>query len=170
MLSTTARPTDQVLTCTNRRQQQLQQQQQQTQQQQLQTTSFQFNPNTPTKFRRRDSLPGQGLTTMNGAEPKSEPGSMSAVSAPPQVVGMWTTPTSQGMRPRPATIHEGFSYCMGEEYGALPSWDSSGLSLQQTPSDTISRPISVHGDYYSAPPMENSEWRMWMPDCRATCD
>jgi hypothetical protein len=71
--------------------------------------------------------------------------------------GVWTTPTSQGMRPRPATIHEGFSYCMGEEYGALPSWDSSALSMHQTPSDTMSRPISVHQEFYPATTMESSE-------------
>lgn len=75
---------------------------------------------------------------------------------------MWTTPIAAGMRPRPATIHEGFSYCMGEGYVGLPAWDSSSLPLQQqqqqpTPSDTVpSRPISVHQEYYTPTPMENS--------------
>jgi len=71
--------------------------------------------------------------------------------------GVWTTPTSQGMRPRPATIHEGFSYSMVEGYEGLPSWDSSTLPMQHTPSDTMSRPISVHQDFYPATTMEGSE-------------
>lgn len=72
--------------------------------------------------------------------------------------GVWTTPTSQGMRPRPATIHEGFSYSMGDDYGTLPSWDSSPLPMQQTPSDAMSRPVSVHQqDFYPVTTMENSE-------------
>lgn len=81
------------------------------------------------------------MLTMNGNElaAKTEP------MGTPQSV--WTTPTSQGMRPRPATIHESLSYCMGEAYEGLPAWDSS--HLQHTPSDTIpSRPISVHQDFY----------------------
>lgn len=78
--------------------------------------------------------------------------------------GMWTTPTSAGMRPRPATIHEGFSYCMDQGYDVLPAWDSSTLPLhqqqqqqqQQTPSDTVSsRPISVHQEFYPPTTMEN---------------
>lgn len=72
--------------------------------------------------------------------------------------GVWTTPTSQGMRPRPATIHEGFSYSMSDDYGTLPSWDSSPLPMQQTPSDAMSRPVSVHQqDFYPVTTMENSE-------------
>ncbi|KAL2879702.1 hypothetical protein SGCOL_005032 [Colletotrichum sp. CLE4] len=71
--------------------------------------------------------------------------------------GVWTTPTSQGMRPRPATIHEGFSYSMGDDYGTLPSWDSSPLPMQQTPSDAMSRPVSVHQqDFYPVTTMENN--------------
>lgn len=76
--------------------------------------------------------------------------------------GMWTTPTSSGMRPRPATIHEGFSYCMDEGYDGLPAWDSSTLPMQQqqqqqqTPSDTVSsRPISVHQEFYPPTTMES---------------
>lgn len=75
--------------------------------------------------------------------------------------GMWTTPTSNGLRPRPATIHEGFSYCMEESYDGLPAWDSSTLPMQQqqqqhTPSDTVSsRPISVHQEFYPPTTMEN---------------
>jgi hypothetical protein len=68
----------------------------------------------------------------------------------------WTTPTS---RPRPATIHEGFSYCVPEDYGTLPSWDTaSQLSLQQTPSEgVISRPISVHQDFFPGTPIDHAD-------------
>lgn len=123
----------------------------------VQTPSFQFNPNN--KFT-RDAPPRTApMATMNGAEvsvkPETMPAAAAAAAAAP--AGVWTTPSSQGMRPRPATIHEGFSYCMGEEYGALPSWDSSGMPMQQTPSDAMSRPMSVHQEFYTAPPMENSE-------------
>ncbi len=90
------------------------------------------------------------IVTMNGTEAQIKTEGM-----PPQ--GVWTTPTTQGMRPRPATIHEGFSYCMGEGYEGLPSWDSSTLPMQQTPSDTVSRPISVHQEFYPATTMDGSK-------------
>ena len=92
---------------------------------------------------------------MNGSDlpPKTEP-----MGVAPQ--GVWTTPSTQGMRPRPATIHEGFSYCMGEGYEGLPSWDSSALPMQQTPTDAMSsRPISVHEQFYPTTSMEQSECR-----------
>ncbi|KAL1904464.1 hypothetical protein Sste5344_009811 [Sporothrix stenoceras] len=54
---------------------------------------------------------------------------------------MWTTPTSQGLRPRPATIHEGFSYCMSEAYDGLTSWDTSSTTQSQ------SRPVSMHQEF-----------------------
>ncbi|KAI3400922.1 hypothetical protein diail_1129 [Diaporthe ilicicola] len=78
--------------------------------------------------------------------------------------GVWTTPSSTGMRPRPATIHEGFSYCVDESYQGLPAWDSSTLPMhqqqqQQTPSDTVSsRPISVHQEFYPPTTLENGHW------------
>ncbi len=73
--------------------------------------------------------------------------------------GAWTTPTSHGMRPRPATIHEGFSFCVGEGFEGVPAWDGSQLQMHQTPSDAMSsRPISVHQDFYPATTMENSEY------------
>jgi hypothetical protein len=75
--------------------------------------------------------------------------------------GGWTAPTTQGMRPRPATIHEGFSYCVDGGYDGLPSWDSSAVSLQPTSTESMSRPISGHQDFYPATTMENSE----LPDC-----
>ncbi|KAJ2897505.1 hypothetical protein MKZ38_004628 [Zalerion maritima] len=73
--------------------------------------------------------------------------------------GVWTTPTSQPtMKPRPATIHEGFSYCVSESYDGLPSWDSSAMSQQQTPSETMSRPVSMHQDFYPPTSMESNSW------------
>ncbi|KAM7192686.1 meiotic expression up-regulated protein 26 [Naviculisporaceae sp. PSN 640] len=87
-----------------------------------------------------------------------QPVKMESVTTAPQGT-LWTTPTSQGMRPRPATIHEGFSYCMGEGFEGVPAWDPSSLQMQQTPSDTMSsRPISVHQDYYPATTMESNTW------------
>ncbi|KAJ0109248.1 hypothetical protein J7T55_009579 [Diaporthe amygdali] len=68
------------------------------------------------------------------------------------------------MRPRPATIHEGFSYCVDESYHGLPAWDSSTLPMHQqqqqnTPSDTVSsRPISVHQEFYPPTTLENGHW------------
>lgn len=119
---------------------------------QIQTPSFTFT--SPHSKFSRDVPPPRPppIVTMNGNEMPVKPDSLGA----PQ--GVWTTPTSQGMRPRPATIHEGFTYCMGEGFEGLPSWDSSALSMDQTPSDTMSsRPISVHQDFYPPTTMENSE-------------
>ncbi|KAL2022272.1 hypothetical protein VTK56DRAFT_5670 [Thermocarpiscus australiensis] len=87
-------------------------------------------------------------TTMPG-KPESMPG--------PQ--GVWMMPATQGMRPRPATIHEGFSYCVAEGFGGLPAWDSASLQMQQTPSDAISSgPISVPQDFYPATTMGSNTW------------
>ncbi|KAI1337940.1 hypothetical protein F5Y15DRAFT_138476 [Xylariaceae sp. FL0016] len=119
--------------------------------QQIQTPAFTFNPNN--KFR-RDVPPSRSapVVTMNGSEmtPKTE-----ASAAP---TGVWTTPTSQGPRPRPATIHEGFSFCAGEEYGTLPSWDTSSALTMHTPSDTMSRPVSMHQDFYPMSTMDHNPW------------
>jgi len=71
--------------------------------------------------------------------------------------GSWTVPSTQGMRPRPATIHEGFSYCVGEAYEGLPSWDPSSVGMQHTPTEALSRPISVHQDLYPMTTLDNSE-------------
>ncbi|KAK6950019.1 hypothetical protein Daesc_008342 [Daldinia eschscholtzii] len=72
--------------------------------------------------------------------------------------GVWTTPTSQEPRPRPATIHEGFSFCAGEEFGTIASWETpSGLTIH-TPSDTMSRPVSMHQDFYPVTTMDSSPW------------
>ncbi|KAL2164534.1 hypothetical protein VTH06DRAFT_3750 [Thermothelomyces fergusii] len=98
----------------------------------------------------------------------------------------WMVPTSQGLRPRPATIHEGFSFCLAGEFGGLPAWDPSALQMQLSPppppttataaadirtttatttttttttSDTTSsRPVSVHQDFYPASTIENDAW------------
>ncbi|KAI0114869.1 hypothetical protein F4814DRAFT_296570 [Daldinia grandis] len=72
--------------------------------------------------------------------------------------GVWTTPTSQEARPRPATIHEGFSFCAGEEFGTIASWETpSGLTIH-TPSDSMSRPVSMHQDFYPVTTMDSSPW------------
>ncbi|KKA28064.1 hypothetical protein TD95_003652 [Thielaviopsis punctulata] len=74
--------------------------------------------------------------------------------------GIWQTPIS-AIRPRPATIHEGFSSCCSsEEYGSLPAWDSSTLSLQQTPSDTMcsSRPVSMHQEFFTPVTSDCGSW------------
>src|SRR5690606_30493074 len=64
---------------------------------------------------------------------------------------VWSAPTSQGMRPRPATIHEGFSFCVGEGFEGLPAWDSSTLQMQHPAHDPMtSRPLSIHQDFYPA--------------------
>ncbi|KAI1321864.1 hypothetical protein F5Y16DRAFT_413616 [Xylariaceae sp. FL0255] len=61
----------------------------------------------------------------------------------------WTTPTTQSSsRPRPATIYEGFSFCAGEEFSSMPHWDSSSALGMQTPSDSLSRPVSMHQHFY----------------------
>ncbi|KAK4456601.1 hypothetical protein QBC42DRAFT_322237 [Cladorrhinum samala] len=123
--------------------------------QQIQVPVAPFNFDTSDTHYRRDIVTSRPSPILNmhgnGLPVKTE--SMAA----PQ--GVWTTPTSQGLRPRPATIHEGFSYCVGETYGGLPAWDSSSLHLQDTPSDTMSsRPISVHQDFYPATTMESHPW------------
>lgn len=94
------------------------------------------------------------MITMNGHE---IPVKTEGMSAP---TGMWTTPTSQGMRPRPATIHEGFSYCVGEEYGTIPSWEATAMAMQNTPSDSMSRPVSMHQDFYPVTTMSSNPWGM----------
>lgn len=91
---------------------------------------------------------------MNGSEiPVTDEMSMSS--------GTWT-PLAQAKRPRPATIHEGFSYGTAEQqYNTLPAWDPTSMALQ-TPSDIVtSRPGSMHGsmpqDYFPMTTMEHSE-------------
>ncbi|KAI6443137.1 hypothetical protein MCOR17_011477 [Pyricularia oryzae] len=101
----------------------------------------------------KDASPPVAVTIASNGVPRSE-----GISAPQ---GLWTMPTSHGIRPRSATIHEGFSYSVAEGYNDLPSWDSSTLPVQQqTPSDTIasSRPISVHQEFYPPTKMESHTW------------
>ncbi|KAK5629663.1 hypothetical protein RRF57_005378 [Xylaria bambusicola] len=88
---------------------------------------------------------------MAGMEtPKTE------LSAAP-AADVWTTPTSQGPRPRPATIYEGFTFCAGDEFGSMPSWETSSGLTMHTPSDTMSRPVSMHQNFYPGLGMEQSE-------------
>lgn len=117
-------------------------------QQLLKTPSFTFN--TVDANASEQELPQINNTfAMNGSEiPTSE-----AMSTPNPA---WSTPTSQP-RPRPATIHEGFSYSFGDEFASLQSWDSSSFSFQQTPSDCMSRPVSMHQELCSPTPIDNSE-------------
>ncbi|RYC58081.1 hypothetical protein CHU98_g8121 [Xylaria longipes] len=70
---------------------------------------------------------------------------------------VWTTPTSQGSRPRPATIYEGFTFCAGDEFGSMQSWETSSGLTMQTPSDTMSRPVSMHQNFYPGLAMESSK-------------
>lgn len=116
-------------------------------QQVLQTPSFTFNT-VDTNASKQDPLQFSAAFTMTGNEiPKSEPTTTSSLA--------WTTPTSQP-RPRPATIHEGFSYSFGDEYTSLQSWDSSSFSFQPTPSECLSRPVSMHQDLCSPTPADRS--------------
>ncbi|KAF5592611.1 hypothetical protein FPCIR_5641 [Fusarium pseudocircinatum] len=70
---------------------------------------------------------------------------------------MWSTPATQS-RPRPMPIYQGFSFCGAENFSSVPSWDSSSVSFQQTPSETMSRPGSMHQDFYPPTTMDNSSW------------
>lgn len=121
-------------------------------QQAIQTPPFQLNSlNSSNRYRRDSANRPTPIVTMNDSD-------MPAKSEAIASAGLWTTPISHTMRPRPATIHEGFSYCTGEEYGSLSSWDPATLPLQDTPSDHMSsRPISVHQDFYTPTPLEHSE-------------
>ncbi|MBE3044738.1 hypothetical protein IMZ48_19695 [Candidatus Bathyarchaeota archaeon] len=116
--------------------------------QQPQTPPFQLNSNNT--FRRDSASRPTPIVTMNN-------GDMSVKNEAAASAGLWTTPTSHTANPRSATIHEGFSYCMGEDFGGLSSWDPATMPLQDTPSDTMSRPISVHQDFYNPTRLEHSE-------------
>ncbi|KAK6207259.1 hypothetical protein LQW54_007343 [Pestalotiopsis sp. IQ-011] len=134
----------------------------QLQQQQLQAPGFNFNQNNQFMRDAPTSSPSGPLITMNGHE---MPGRAEGMVGP---TGMWTAPTSHGMKPRPATIHEGFSYCIAEDYNTIPSWETSSIAM--TPSDTmsrpvsmhqdLSRPVSMHQDFYPVTTMEHSPWSM----------
>ncbi|CAI4211459.1 unnamed protein product [Parascedosporium putredinis] len=121
-------------------------------QQQIQQSPTEFTSSPiENKLKREHTPRPTPIVTMNDSE-------MPVKSEAMATAGIWTTPTSQ-MRPRPATIHEGFSYSLGEEYGGIHQWDSSSLSLQQTPSDTVSsRPISMHQEYYTPTTLESNPW------------
>ncbi|KAM5351264.1 hypothetical protein ACJ41O_003987 [Fusarium nematophilum] len=70
---------------------------------------------------------------------------------------IWSPPATQS-RSRPMPIYQGFSFCGAEQYSSAPSWDSSSVSLQQTPSETMSRPMSMHQDLYPPTTMDTSSW------------
>ena len=108
---------------------------------QISTPSFTFNPNN--KFR-RDYPPRSFAPPPVTMNPNEMP-----MKAEPVGLGMWSSPTPQTVtRPRPATIHEsGFSYCMPEEYTALPAWDSSTMPMQQL-HDGLPQTYTVNQDFY----------------------
>ena len=85
---------------------------------------------------------------------------------------VWSTPTSQGSRPRPATIYEGFTFCAGDEFGSMPSWETSSGLTMHTPSDTMSRPVSMHQNFYPGLGMDQSEldWNSTRRQLTATPD
>ncbi|KAJ4125166.1 hypothetical protein NW765_015556 [Fusarium oxysporum] len=70
---------------------------------------------------------------------------------------MQSTPATQS-KPRPMPIYQGFSFCGAENFSSVPSWDSSLVSLQRTSSETMSRPGSMHQDFYPPTTMDNSSW------------
>lgn len=120
---------------------------------QTQIPSFTFN-GLGNRFSGDEPVPyPTPIDTMNGP---SMPISTESMVAPQ---GAWTTPTSHAMRSTPATIHEGFSFCVGEGFQGVPAWDASSIQMQQTPNGSMSsRPISVHGDFYPVSTMGNSEY------------
>ncbi|KXJ94780.1 hypothetical protein Micbo1qcDRAFT_173550 [Microdochium bolleyi] len=72
----------------------------------------------------------------------------------------WTTPISHAQHSS-STIHDGFSFCEGELYSSIPSWDSPSALHAQTPSDTMSRPTSMHQDLYSmTTSYDHNHWLM----------
>ncbi|GAP89356.1 putative conserved fungal protein [Rosellinia necatrix] len=92
------------------------------------------------------------MTTMVGMEAPTK----TEMSVAPTDV--WATPTSHGSRPRPATIYEGFTFCAGDEFGAVTSWETSSNLTMQTPSDTMSRPVSMHQNFYPGLTVGNDGW------------
>lgn len=117
----------------------------------MQSPPLTFDPNNEIRKDLPPSVQPYQMSTMSGSE------------MPVEADGTWNTPTSSGMRPRPATIHEGFSYGVENGYQGLPGWTSAALPMyhqqQHTPSDTASsRPISVHQDLYSPTTMEHGKF------------
>jgi hypothetical protein len=100
-------------------------------------------------------------------EHRSDPSSMAAIAVmeTPAKADMsalptdiWMTPTSQGSRPRPATIYEGFTFCAGDEFGSMPSWEISSSLTMPTSSDTMSRPVSMdQNNFYPSFAVDSSE-------------
>ncbi|KAG9233989.1 hypothetical protein BJ875DRAFT_28040 [Amylocarpus encephaloides] len=110
--------------------------------QQIQTPSFSFN-NPNNKFRRDYPARSFPSTTMNSNE--------MSMKTEPVGLGMWSSPTAPASRPRPATIHESafpLNYCMPEEYGQLPAWDSSTMPTEPIIHDGLPRTYSVQPDFY----------------------
>lgn len=120
-------------------------------QQQIQAHGLVFN------FDEKARVDGQPpssnpMVTMTGMETPAR----TEMSAAP--TDIWTTPTSRGSRPRPATIYEGFTFCAGDEFGSMSSWETSSGPTTHTPSDSMSRPVSMHQNFYPGFPVDNNSW------------
>ncbi|KAI0396939.1 hypothetical protein F5Y17DRAFT_45387 [Xylariaceae sp. FL0594] len=59
--------------------------------------------------------------------------------------GSWASPPIQGSRPRPASIFEGFSFCAADGF----CWNDFSNPCLQTPTEPISRPVSMHQNFSS---------------------
>ncbi|EAA33850.2 hypothetical protein GE21DRAFT_4218 [Neurospora crassa] len=109
--------------------------------------SFGFSKGQEVSFHHQDTIstmPGNQLTT--------------EMEAMAPTHGMWTNPTSHGIKPRPATIHEGFAYSMGGGFGTLPAWTQPSLNIpqaQHTPSDAMFPPTSMPHEFY---PQTTDAW------------
>lgn len=106
-----------------------------------------------------------GKVGMDGRPPSSHPMvTMAGIETPaktemsPAPSDVWTTPVSKSSRPRPATIYEGFTFCAGDEFGSMPSWETSSGLTMHTPSDTMSRPTSMHQNFYPGLAVGNNPW------------
>jgi len=97
------------------------------------------------RFREDSNSISTSISNMNGITMSEKTESMVAAPQP-----TWTTPVAHGLRPRPATIHEGFSFCVAQGFDGLPAWDSS-YQLQRPPS-------SVPQDFYPTTTLDSNSW------------
>ena len=81
----------------------------------------------------------------------------------PAGLGMWSSPTPPVTRPRPATIHESafpLNYCMPEEYGQLPAWDSSTMPTEPL-NDGLPQTYQVQPDFYPTTTSSGESKFLW---------
>ncbi|KAI1826157.1 hypothetical protein F4861DRAFT_117148 [Xylaria intraflava] len=107
------------------------------------------------KFHESAGVDGQHLRPNLRASIVGMETSATAETTEPSV-DVWTTSTPHVSKPRPATIYEGFSFCAGDEFGSMPSWETASSFIMHPPSDTVSRSVSVHQNFYPGLKMENS--------------